>query len=286
MILKNIDFENYSSIRIKGKAAYFQEFKNLEDIKEALILSQDKKIPFFVIGSGTNVLFPDNFYSGLILKNSFQGIELRNNKVFVKSGTIFSDLLNFYLENSFTGLEWAAGLPGTVGGAIFSNAGAFGEEIKNSLVKVKSFDIKTFSIIERNKEECNFSYRNSVFKERINQEIIIESAFSFSLSDKNKIKEQILNNLEKRKKSQPLNYPNLGSIFKNPSKEISAGELIEKVGLKGVSFGRAMISKKHSNFIVNLGGAESKDILQLISLVKKEVKQKFGIKLEEEIIIM
>jgi len=286
MIFKrDICLRNYSSFRIGGKAKYFKEFRSLKELKESLTEIKKRKIPFFVIGEGTNILFPDTVYKGVILKNSLQGISKNNNKLLVKSGTSFSKLLDFCVKHRLSGLEWAAGLRGTMGGAIFSNAGAFGKEIKDVIVSVKSLCVNSLSLIERNQKQCFFNYRNSIFRNQLNKEIIIEAELSLSCGKQTDIKKKIDYFLKKRKINQPLDYSNIGSIFKNPVCE-SAGKLIEKAGVKGVSRGEAMISLKHGNFIVNLGKAKSRDVLYLINLIKKEVNKKFGIKLEEEIIIV
>jgi UDP-N-acetylmuramate dehydrogenase len=208
-------------------------------------------------------------------------------------------------------LEWAGGLPGTLGGAIRGNAGAFGGEIKDVVCEVLSLDIDSFNSkkIKRKKEDCGFSYRNSVFKENsslgINpKEIIIEAVLDLKKGDKKKIRDVVAKNIAYREERQPLEHPNIGSVFKNvscqkikksslekfravvktdPFPVVPAAHLISEAGLKGISFGGAMISPKHPNFIGNALGASSGDVKKLIELVKSEIKNKFEINLEEEI---
>ena len=203
-------------------------------------------------------------------------------------------------ENKLAGLEWAAGIPGTVGGAIYGNAGAFGKSIGDAVKSVEVLDVKNLKTKKLKNKDCKFGYRNSMFKQKKNQStkqsFVLGRAHKIMCSDlvilsveirlkkgkKIEIEKKIKEYLEHRKETQPLNFSSAGSIFKNPS-GFSAGELIEQCGLKGKIVGRAKISEKHANFIVNLGGAKAKDVMKLINLAKSKVKKKFGIELEEEI---
>jgi UDP-N-acetylmuramate dehydrogenase len=226
----------------------------------------------------------------------------------VGSGELMTNVLNFCIDNSLSGLEWAGGLPGTVGGAVRGNAGAFGGEIKDNIEKVESFDFKTFQDVERNKQKCNFSYRNSVFKsgEGAN-EIITYVTFSLQVREKEKIKEIIEKNKKYRIDKHPLEYPNVGSIFKNVSFEsfgekqkeellqfiktdpipvIPAAKLIYLSNFLGKKVGDVMISEKHTNFIINLGNGTSSQVKELIHIIKQEVKNKFNVNLEEEIMYL
>ncbi len=218
-----------------------------------------------------------------------------------------SDLLDFTAKNGLAGLEWAGGLPGTVGGAIRGNAGAFGSETKDAILEVTSIDIskKDIKLVKRNNLECKFGYRNSFFKQYDGREIITEAIFSFQKGEPAAIAKAIVEKINYRKMRHPMEYPNIGSIFKNvdlkiiaknrqedflhvvksdPFPVVPTAYLITEAGLKGVSFGGAMISSKHPNFIVNSLNASSSDVKHLIKLVKVTVKKKFGIELEEEII--
>jgi UDP-N-acetylmuramate dehydrogenase len=211
--------------------------------------------------------------------------------------------LGFAAENNLSGLEWAGGLPGTLGGAIRGNAGAFKGEIKDNLLNVKSLRLEDGEFVERSNAECEFGYRTSVFKKK-RGEIIFEATFKMSPGVKEGILSVAKEKIEYRKSKQPLEYPNIGSIFKNiplekfknglteelkthikndPVPLIPAAVLISQTGLKGEQIGGAQVSEKHANFIVNAGGAKAVDVKNLIDLVRDKVKQKFGVELETEV---
>jgi UDP-N-acetylmuramate dehydrogenase len=237
----------------------------------------------------------------------------------VGAGESIPQFLNFLVSHGLSGFEWAGGLPGTVGGAIRGNAGAFGGETKDAVAEVVSLDIsgRTPKLIKRNNKQCRFGYRNSIFKMRdLNlrtsdvqsigpKEIVLEVVFQLKRGDKQAIKEAIEEKIRYREERQPLDYPNIGSIFKNvdlhrvpkklraslahvikkdPFPVVPTAYLISESGLKGIVCGGAMVSPKHPNFIINALGAQADDVKKLISLVKSEVYGKFKIKLEEEIV--
>jgi UDP-N-acetylmuramate dehydrogenase len=259
----------------------------------------------FVFGQATNILFSDNGFDGLVIKNSIKGIQLNGNNLVVGAGESILDVLSFCKDNSLSGLEWAGGLPGTIGGAVRGNAGAFGGEIKDNIVKVESFNFKTFQEVERNMQKCNFSYRNSIFKtEEGAGEIITYATFSLQIRDKENINEIIEKNLNYRKDKHPLEFPNIGSIFKNvpfdsfddknknaliqfiktdPMPVVPVAKLIYLSNLMGRRVGDVMISEKHTNFIINLGNGTAMQVKELIGIIKQEVKNKFNIDLEVEI---
>ncbi len=278
---RQVSLKKYSSIKIGGRARYFLEVKSLPQLKLAIQQAKQLNLPIFILGGGTNVLFKDQEFPGLILKIGFSGIEKNGNNLKVKAGTSMSRLVKFSLENKLSGLEWASGLPGTVGGAVYGNAGCFKKEIKDVVRKVKSLNLDDLSLVERDKSSCEFGYRSSIFKK--NREVILELELELNPGNELEIQRQVKRNLNWRKAHQPLNYPSLGCIFKNPE-DSSAGYLIEEAGLKGKRFGDARISFQHSNFIINLGKARFLDVNRLINLIKNKVKQKFGLSLQEEII--
>lgn len=314
MFEEKIPLSKYSNYKIGGLARYFFEARSVEEIIRAVEKAQRMKIRVFVLGGGTNILFSDKGFNGLILKPNIQFIKREGNLLRVGAGVLITQLLNNLITNNLTGLEWAAGLPGTLGGAIRGNAGSFGGEMKDIIKEVVSLDISKpgREIIKRNNQDCDFGYRSSVFKANKGREIIIEATLIFKKGEKKLIQEIAEKNINYRKAHQPLEYPNIGSIFKNvpltqidadisvnqrthqrlsafpikkdPFPVIPAAHLISEAGLKGISYGGAMISSKHPNFIVNVLGATAKDIKNLIQLAKKEVKKKFNIELEEEII--
>ncbi len=314
MLEEKIKLSDHSSYKIGGPARYFFRAKKAEEIIKNIDKWRKIADGVFILGGGTNILFSDNGFNGLVLKPDFNNIKKINEfSLSVGAGVLMDDLINHFLDKGFAGLEWAGGLPGTLGGAIRGNAGAFGGEIKNIVKEVVSIDISsTPKIIRRKNKECGFSYRNSVFssggKEQVINpgEIIIEAILDLKKGDKKLIRDIIQKNIYYRKEHQPLEYPNIGSTFKNvdikkapknrikefkfviktdPFPVIPAAYLISEAGLNGVSCGGAMISPKHPNFIVNVMHASASDVRNLIELAKSEVKNKFGIDLEEEIII-
>ncbi len=320
----NILLKDYSYYRIGGPARFFFEASGIEDVKEAFKtfkkhFSENKDLKIFVLGGGTNVLFSDEGFNGLVLKINFDfvnpvrcllsnGVNLIDDCLIeAGAGILMNNLVNYLQGRNLSGLEWAAGLPGTLGGAIRGNAGAFGKEIKDSVCEILSIEIKNpDNFIVRKNKDCEFNYRSSIFKTKGN-EIILKAVLSFAPADKEFIKKEIEKNFSYRLERQPLEYPSAGSVFKNvaieniplgqrglfaeavktdPFPVVPAAYLIYKAGLKGIRQGGAMISEKHSNFIVNIDNASSNDVIYLINLAKSEVLKQFGVKLEEEIQIL
>jgi len=305
MFQENFPIHTLTSYKIGGPARYFFEAKNPDELKLAIKEAKKRNLEFFVLGGGTNILISDEGFPGLILKPSINFIESSGEEVSVGAGISMTDLINFSIERGLSGLEWAGGLPGTVGGAVRGNAGAFGGEIKDVIKSVKSLDVETLREIEREFPDCGFGYRSSVFKNSPNKEIILSAVFNLKKDDAKKIEKSVNEKISYRRLRHPLEYPNAGSIFKNVDAEkiskehitqfsrviktdpfpvVPAAYIISEAGLKGVSLGGAMISPKHPNFIVNVLEAKSSDVKYLINLVKNEIKNKFDIELEEEII--
>lgn len=351
---ENIPLSQYSNYLIGGPARFFFEAKNADEVRWAAKEARRQDLKVFVLGGGTNVLIGENGFDGLVLKPNISFIERSGSNLRVGAGTLVAELLDYAIAEGLSGLEWAGGLPGTLGGAIRGNAGCFGGEIKDVVSEVESFDIATGKVLRRMNPECKFSYRSSIFKEcdadigvvRVDsqgqnvgssgnnagllnrvasgREIILAATLALRPGDPKAIRRAIEEKIEYRKNRHPLEYPNVGSIFKNvpvtqidadimqidanyirvhprgkprrsaftapvkidPFPVVPAAYLISEAGLKGVSFGGAMISPKHPNFIVNALGAKAEEVLALIQLVKSDVKYKFGIELEEEIQIV
>ncbi|MDP2967260.1 MAG: UDP-N-acetylmuramate dehydrogenase [bacterium] len=280
-IKRNVSLKNYTTFKIGGPAKYFFEAKNKKDLIKAILVAKKFKLPFFVLGGGSNLLVSDEGFKGLVIKILFSKFYFLNSQISAEAGTILGQLVSATSNTGLTGLEWAAGIPGTVGGAVFGNAGAFQKSMKDIVKEVEVLDAKDLRFKIYDFKKCQFGYRDSIFKHKKNL-IILSIALNLKKGKKSEIKKKIKEYLNYKKQRQPLNYPSAGSIFKNPS-GFSAGELIEKCGLKGKRIGQAKISEKHANFIVNLGNARAKDVKKLINLIKKEVKKKFKINLEEEI---
>ena len=296
MFRKNVSLKNYTTFKIGGRAKYFFAARTKEDLIKAVATAKKLKLPFFVLGGGSNLLVSDKGYNGLVINFQIPSptaagrrgrrdaslrppiFNFQKNKIIVGAGTRLGELVNASVERRLTGLEWASGIPGTVGGAVFGNAGAFQKSMKDVVKEVEVLDPKDLRFKIYDFKKCQFGYRDSIFKHKKNL-IILSVVFKLK---KGKKSEMIKEYLNYKKQRQPLDYPSAGSIFKNPS-GFSAGELVEKCGLKGKRIGQAKISEKHANFIVNLGNARAKDVKKLINLIKKEVKKKFKINLEEEI---
>ena len=309
LLEENVSLKDYSFYQIGGPAGYFLRAKNVEELSWGLKIWQ-QKFPagrVFVLGSGTNVLFDDRGFGGLVIHPEIKFIQKTGkNSLEVGAAAKISELLKYAVDNSLSGLEWAGGLPGTVGGAIFGNAGAFGAEFKGLVLSVKSFSLKNCRLIERSQKECQFNYRSSIFKMKFPQEEIIVSAkLKFQPGNRDQILKEIEEKNLYRKKRQPLEYPSLGSTFKNvplekiplkvqsqfkdkikndPFPLIPAAVFLSAAGLKGARRGGIEISPKHPNFFVNSGQGKAREVRALIEFAQRKVKEKFGCDLETEII--
>ena len=307
LIYQDILLKPYTSFKVGGPAKYFCIVKNIKELEEVINFIEEKKINFLILGGGTNLLIRDEGFEGIVIKPEFNYLNLfEDGRVVAGAGTLMPYIVYETCNNGYKGLEWAGGLPGTIGGAVRGNAGCFGSEIKDIIKSVKAVNLKNKDVRIFNKDELNFGYRESFFKK--NPEwLIIEIELQLI---PNQPKEELLKimngKIEYRKKYHPLEYPNAGSIFKNlnvnevpeevyylareknkiKGDKIPTAFLIEELGLKGKQIGGAKISEKHSNFIINLGYAKAKDILDLIDFVKDEVYKRFKILLEEEIQIV
>jgi UDP-N-acetylmuramate dehydrogenase len=285
-VKRNILLKDYTTYKIGGPAKYFFVAENKEGLIFALEFAKKNRLPVFILAGGSNLLVSDKGFKGLVIQIRNSKFEIRNfSEVYVGAGTALNDLANFCLKNNLTGLEWAAGVPGTAGGAVFGNAQAFGKRMSDLIKEVEVLDAKSLEIRRLSKKQCEFSLKNSLFKK--NKDLIIISVvLDLANGDRKEIEEKIKELLTYRKNNHPLNFPSAGSVFVNPEAKggvIRAGELIEKVGLKGKRIGGAEISEKHANFIINLGNAKATDVLKLIKLAKEKVKKIFGIELEQEI---
>ena len=301
-IEKNVPMKDLTTFKIGGEAGYFYTAKDVRGLKEAVLWVKEKKLPFFVLGNGSNLLVSDKGFKGLVIKIEAKNVTLKNNLISAEAGALLIQLVTLALENSLTGFEWMAGIPGSVGGSINGNAGAFGDYMADSVKSVKALNVSNMEIKTIGRSECGFGHKKSIFKENKNL-IILSAEFALKKGDTREIKEKMTDHLIFRRIRHPKE-PSAGSIFKNIEAEnlkpdffkkvpeagsimknniLPAGFFIEKSGLKGRESGGAKVSEKHSNFIVNFDNAKAKDIVKLIGLIKKEVNKKFGIKLEEEI---
>lgn len=275
--------KQHTSFRIGGTADYFCVPKSLEELKEALAFAKEKKLAIAIMGAGSNLLVLDKGFRGLVIKlANFDSIKISQGKLITGSGVYLPKLVSCLARKGWANLEFLAGIPGTIGGAVIMNAEAWKTEIGKYVKQVKALDRDGNEKV-LTKKELGFAYRSSKLMKR--KLIVYEVTLNVRKDKKHSIKKRIQENFAKRRAFQPLGMPNCGSVFKNPEGK-SAGKLIEAAGCKGIRAGDAQISKKHANFIVNLGEAKAKDVIKLIALAQKAVRSQFKIKLEPEIKIM
>ncbi len=275
----NEPLKNHTTYHIGGPADYFVEANNSKEILSLFILSKKEKTPLFVLGGGSNVLFYDRGFRGIVVKLSgeFKEYSFNGETLVTGAGASSAAVLKAAASNELSGLECLAGVPGTIGGAIVGNAGTKDEWIGSIVESVEAIN-EEGQAVEIPKEKIDFSYRDSSLKKLI----IIKAKINLKKSPKNDIFNKIENNISAREKSQPLGSWNAGSVFKNPD-GFSAGKLIEEAGLKGLQFGGAKVSEKHGNFILNVDNAKASDVLELIKVIREKVNKKFNINLELEI---
>lgn len=279
IIKKNELLADHSTFKVGGPARYFIEAKSLQDVETAFSFAYERGLKFFILGKGSNCLFDDKGFNGLVLLNKIEFLEKQSPETFlVGSGYPFSRLGTQTARWGLKGLEFASGIPGTVGGAVFMNAGANGSETCDYVKSVQFFDGKLHHF---QRDELRFAYRSSPFHQ---MEGII-TAVEFELSPCPNARKRQIAIIEKRKESQPLQDASAGCAFRNPDGSHS-GKLIEESGLKGFSIGGAMVSEKHANFIINSGLATAKDVIALIMHIKETVYKKTGIDLYPEVKII
>ena len=281
-ILIDEPMSKHTSFKVGGKADLFVKAYSLEEIKSVLKITSKNNIPLFVLGNGTNIIVKDEGFRGIILQVKLENIEINGTEVIAGSGVKNAILSKKLIDNSLTGFEFASGIPGTIGGAVKMNAGAYGGEMKDIVSEVTYLEYDGNVYVVKN-NECEFSYRHSKF---FNQKaIILEVKLKLEKGNKSDIENKVKDLLEQRREKQPLEYPNAGSTFKRGEDFITA-KLIDECGLKGYSIGGAQVSQKHAGFIINKDNATSSDIIHLIQYVQNSVKETTGkeIKLEVEII--
>jgi UDP-N-acetylmuramate dehydrogenase len=282
---ENVSLSKYTSFKIGGNAKYLTEAKDKKDIIEAVKFAKENKINFYILGAGNNVLAQDEGYNGLIIAIRNSKFEINNFEITAEAGALLKDLVASAAKSSLSGLEWAEGIPASVGGAVFGNAQAFDSNMAKTVKEVEALDLKDLKIKKFSNEQCHFSEKSSIFKTNKNL-IILSVVLELKKGDRKEIEKIAKEHLERRKQRHPLNFPSAGSVFVNQPGREPSSYLIEKAGLKGSKVGSAQISEKHAGFIINVGGAKAEDVLKLIKIIKKEVKNKFNISLEEEIQII
>lgn len=277
--------KNHTTFKIGGKCIALIEPKKVEDIIEAIKICRENNLKFFVIGNGSNLLVPDDGYNGVIIKikSEFSNIQVEGECLIAHSGAKLSEVYTVAYENSLTGFEFASGIPGTIGGAIFMNAGAYGGEMKDIVESVEVLDLNNYEVKELKNEELDFSYRKSIIQRK--NYIVLTIKLKLTKGNKEEIKAVYEDLREKRNSKQPLNFGSAGSTFKRPEGHF-ASKLIEDAGLKGYHINDAWVSEKHSGFVVNKGNASYKEVMELIEYVQKVVFEKFEVKLETEVRIL
>ena len=284
-ILKNEPMKKHTSFKIGGNAEMFIKAKDIKEIREVLQITKDNNIPLTVIGNGSNILVKDNGIEGIVLKVEIDGIEIENTDdgcaiVSVGAGVLLGKLAQILLKKSISGFEFASGIPGTIGGAVRMNAGAYGSEFKDIVIETSYMDYDG-NIFTINNEQQKFEYRKSIFKDK--KWIILESKLLLKYAeDSSLIKEKMDEFKKSRIEKQPIEYPSAGSTFKRGSDFITA-KLIDECGLKGYKVGNAQVSTKHAGFVINTGDATAKDVLELVDIIKNNVYQKFEKEIELEV---
>ncbi|MBR4721199.1 MAG: UDP-N-acetylmuramate dehydrogenase [Clostridia bacterium] len=281
-IIKNEPMKNHTTFKIGGPCDEFCEAESIEDILSALKYAKTKNIPVFVMGNGSNLLVSDKGIRGLVLKISdkFSKCEFCGNTAKAQSGILLSTLSKMAQKKSLSGLEFAGGIPGSLGGAIYMNAGAYGGEMKDVIKSVTYLENGEIKKIEK---DFGFGYRKSIFTDT--DAIILEAEIELKDGDSHEIQAKMEDFKNRRIEKQPLSMPSAGSTFKRPEGYF-AGKLIEDAGLKGCFIGGAKVSEKHSGFIVNTGNATAQDVLSLIRHIQKTVEEKFGVELKTEVKIV
>jgi len=280
-ILFNEPMKNHTSFCIGGPADALIVPKNENDLKNIINWVKESSIQLVVIGNGTKLLVSDEGILGIVIKISgcFDYVDIVGNKIEVGAGFSLPNLCKIVADRGLQGLEFAAGIPGTVGAGVVMNAGAHGHSISDVVTNVLAMGFEG-ETKEYSKNELRFGYRESIFQKK--PSIILNVGMDLIKGDVEKIRNKMYENLQWRKQNQPLDFPNAGSIFKNPP-DLIAGKLIDGAGLKGIRIGDAKISEKRANFILNLGNASASDVLSLIKITQTKVFKKYNVKLEPEI---
>ncbi|PWB38282.1 MAG: UDP-N-acetylenolpyruvoylglucosamine reductase [Parcubacteria group bacterium] len=298
---KNIALSKYTTFQIGGPTDYFIEVKNIDEVLEAVKWAKENKQNILPLGGGSNIVISDQGFRGLVIKLGLDRLEIRGETATAGAGVVVSYLINQTLDRDLVGLEFMAGIPGTVGGAIRGNAGTYGQSMADVLTEVRFLDEK-YELRSMKPSEALFQYRHSIFKEK--KYLILEADLEFKKGDIDAARKLVDERLKYRQDTQP-HQPSAGCIFKNLNltdvdvtklqakgidttqfekfQKIPAGYLIDHLGLKGKTIGGAQISEKHANYIVNTGQATADDVITLISFIKQQIRDEYGVQLQEEV---
>lgn len=305
-IIKNKPLSKYTTFHLGGNTRYFCVVEDIDDLKEVLKLAEEENVPYFILGGGSNVVVSDEGYDGLVIRIMNQELRIMNEYIEVDAGSNLATVVNESLKNNLIGLEWAYGIPGTIGGAVRGNAGAYGGEIKDSIESIKV--LRNGEIIELKNKDCNFGYRESIFKN--NKDIILSVKIklrkSLDFARDQKTREEFLDKIKEERVDKFTGGFSAGSFFKNvlmnekeikefknkfselpdqfiEHKKIPAAWFIDQCNLKGFCVGDICVSEKHAGILINKGKGKSGELFQLVSLIKTNVRDKFGIELIEEV---
>ena len=278
----NEAMSGHTSFKIGGRADVFARPKTEEQLYAILTFINGHKIPYYVVGNGSNLLVSDEGIEGVVISTLKMNkiMLISDTEIFAEAGASLTAVCLFAQKNSLSGLEFAYGIPGSVGGALYMNAGAYGGEMSQVVAEASSIDA-SLNTVKRKNSQMSLGYRESVYRQ--NGEIITGITFSLKKGDKQKIADEMELYMSKRKASQPLDFGSAGSTFKRPIGYYAAA-LIDECGLKGLSVGDAMVSEKHAGFVINKGNASCKDVQRLIEKIQTEVEKKRDVKLETEVI--
>jgi UDP-N-acetylmuramate dehydrogenase len=280
IILKNELMSNHTSFKIGGPARFLMQPESYDELVEVLDGLQCESVRYMVIGNGSNLLFADEGFEGVIVKtNKMSGIKVNGERITVDCGVSLAKVASVAQEAGLSGLEFASGIPGSIGGAVYMNAGAYDGEM-SQIVESSEWMSEFGELSTIDNEGHGFGYRSSVFGK--NKGTLLQTTLKLTKGESSEIKAKMKELNDRRTDKQPLDMPSAGSVFKRPESGYAA-QMIEECGLKGLTIGGAQVSLKHSGFIVNVGGATAKDVLELMKMVKDKVYEKKGVMLEEEI---
>lgn len=301
---KDEPLKNHTTYRLGGPADFYFSAKSPEDATMAIKAAKEDGLRVFVLGGGSNILVSDAGFRGLVISYAARQVNVEGTRLIADAGAILYTAVHSAVEAGLTGLEWAAGIPGTVGGAVCGNSGAYGGETKDRLEAVQALDMKTGEECTFSREDCRFAYRDSIFKK--GSWLITRAAFALEPGNRDSLSAKAKEIIERRKSKLPVEHANSGSVFRSfffrAPAEIPAGMrdglpaefldygripaawIFDKLGLKGKRIGGAEISEKHANFFVNKGKASSEDVRELIAYAKMKAKEHFGVELKEEIL--
>lgn len=278
----DVDLTSHNTYRIHSVGKYMVFPTSFDDVKNILDVVNKYNFKYLILGNGSNVILPE-YYDGVIIKlNNLSKYEIFDDYVYAEAGVMINKLAQELVNLGYSALEWATGIPGTIGGSVYNNAGAYKSSISDVLISALVYDGK--EIKEYSNSELQFEYRDSIFKSNKNL-IILSCKLKITKSNKKELKDLVIDRTNRRIQTQDLSHPSCGSVFRNPT-DVPAGKLIDDLGLKGYHINDAMVSNIHANFIINSGNASSEDIIELINYIKLKVKEKYNIDLvlEQEII--